>query len=68
MRHRNNNQGLQIQVGKGKANGSIFDGQEFIIDVPFAILPFGENHDRMMAQFLATSTIGSTNSGFIGFN
>ncbi|MGI0042588.1 MAG: hypothetical protein ACRD47_02660 [Nitrososphaeraceae archaeon] len=52
----------------GKANGLIFDGQEFIIDDPFAILPFGENHDRMMAQSSATSTIGSSNSGFIGFN
>ncbi|MPZ05534.1 MAG: hypothetical protein GEU26_03805 [Nitrososphaeraceae archaeon] len=52
----------------GKDNGSIFEGQEFIINDLFGILPFGENHDGMMAQFLATSTISSSNSEFIDFN
>jgi hypothetical protein len=72
MRHRNNDQGHQIQVEKEivqrgldclgiilytfrEANDSIFGGQEFIINVLFAISLFGENHDEMIAQFLATS-------------
>ena len=41
----------------GKANDSIFDGQEFVINVLFAISLFGKNHDEMIAQFLATSTM-----------
>lgn len=55
-----------ILILLGKANDSIFDRQEFIINVLFAISLFGERQDD--STIFGCFHDGSSNFRFIDFN